>query len=185
MTRRLEQLCEERGVRISPQRRDILHVISEAEDHPSAEEVHRRAVRLDPKISLATVYRTLNTLVEIGILSRVEFGDGRAHYEKAGETRHEHLIDVMTGHIHEFRDDAIEALLNAAAAKLGYRLLQYRLELFGASESPEDPLLSYDSGRCLIGGYIPSNDRASSFRAKRDGITATGWNRNVSFPAPE
>lgn len=144
MTTRLEQACLERGLRMSEQRRIILQVIDQANDHPCAEEVHRRVIRVEPTISMATVYRTLNILAEAGIISRVELGDGKTHYEDAGDGRHEHLVDVESGQVLEFRDHAIEALLREAAGRLGYRLLQYRLEVFATAEarvsSSEEPM---------------------------------------------
>lgn len=140
MTNRLEQRCLDYGLHISRQRRIILSVIGEARDHPSAEDIHKRAIGIDPRISLATVYRTLNLLSETGLLSRVAFGDRKARYEEASEGHHEHLIDVETGKVIEFSDAAIETLLREAARRLGYRVLQYRLEIFG-----ERDLVTHDN----------------------------------------
>ena len=131
MTGRLEQVCQERGMRMSGQRRVILRVLDKARDHPCAEEIHRRARLTDPRLSLATIYRTLGILAAAGVLTRVEFGDGKTRYEEADAAHHEHLIDVETGKVIEFRDEAIEALLHSAASRLGYHLIQYRLEVFG------------------------------------------------------
>ncbi len=133
MEGRLERLCLERGIRVSEQRRLILQVLEGVEGHPSAEEVHRRVSAIDSYVSLATVYRTLNVLADVGLLSRLQFGDGRAHYEEADRGHHEHLIDVDTGQVLEFCDDDIETVLKRAAVRLGYRLVEYRLEVFGAS----------------------------------------------------
>ncbi len=141
MSNRLEQLCQQHGIRISEQRRAILHVLDTVTGHPSAEDVHQRVTTLDSRISLATVYRTLNILSDTGLLNRVEFGDGRAHYEQVGDGHHEHLVDVETGQVVEFCDNAIEALLCEAAKRLGYRLLQYKLELFAASATTADAFI--------------------------------------------
>ncbi len=136
MTSRLEQHCLDRGLRLSGRRRVVLRVLDEATDHPCAEEIHDRAVALDPEISLATVYRTLNMLAKAGLLSRLALGDHRTRYEEAGPEHHEHLIDVQTGQVREFRDEGIEALVRQVAAELGYRLIDYRLELFAEQEAP-------------------------------------------------
>jgi Fur family ferric uptake transcriptional regulator len=123
--------CEARGLRMTDQRRVLARVIGEAADHPDVEEIHARAVRLDARISLATVYRTVKLFEEAGILERVEFGDGRARYEDAERDHHDHLIDVSTGRVIEFVDPEIEALQERIAARLGYRLIGHRLELLG------------------------------------------------------
>lgn len=128
---RLERLCAEQGMRMTGQRRVIARVLSQAEDHPDVEEVHRRAVRVDSRISLSTVYRTVRLFQEAGILERHDFGDKRARYEQAAPSHHDHLIDVETGNVIEFRNDQIEELQRAIARKLGYRLLDHRLELYG------------------------------------------------------
>jgi Fur family ferric uptake transcriptional regulator len=127
----IEQLCAERGLRITEQRRVIARVLSEAEDHPDVEALHRRASRIDPKISIATVYRTVRLFEEAGILDRHDFGDGRARYEPAPEAHHDHLIDVETGNVVEFVDPELEALQKQIAEKLGYRLVDHRMELYG------------------------------------------------------
>lgn len=127
----LEQLCAERGLRITDQRRVIARVISEADDHPDVEELHRRSAALDPGISIATVYRTVRLFEEAGILDRHDFGDGRARYEAAPEAHHDHLIDVETGKVLEFVDPELEALQKQIAEKLGYRLVDHRMELYG------------------------------------------------------
>ena len=127
----LEQLCAERGLRITEQRRVIAQVLSASEDHPDVELLHKRAVAIDPKISIATVYRTVRLFEEAGILDRHDFGDGRARYEAAPEAHHDHLIDVETGKVLEFVDPELEALQKQIAEKLGYRLVDHRMELYG------------------------------------------------------
>lgn len=123
--------CEARGLRMTDQRRVVARVIGDAEDHPDVEELYARAVRVDPKISLATVYRTVKLFEEAGILNKHEFGDGRARYEDAERDHHDHLIDVNSGQVIEFVDPEIEALQERIAARLGYRLIGHRLELLG------------------------------------------------------
>jgi Fur family transcriptional regulator, ferric uptake regulator len=123
--------CEAKGLRMTEQRRVIARVVGEAEDHPDVEELYARAARLDPRISLATVYRTVKLFETEGILERLEFGDGRARYEDAERDHHDHLIDVATGAVIEFVDPEIEALQDRIAARLGYRLIGHRLELLG------------------------------------------------------
>jgi Fur family ferric uptake transcriptional regulator len=121
--------CETRGLRMTEQRRIVARVIGAAEDHPDVEELYARASAVDPRISLATVYRTVKLFEEAGILEKVEFGDGRARYEDADRDHHDHLIDVSTGTVIEFIDPEIEALQEKIAARLGYRLIGHRLEL--------------------------------------------------------
>ena len=127
----LEQLCADKGLRITEQRRVIARVLSESDDHPDDELLHERANKIDSGISIATVYRTVRLFEEAGILDRHDFGDGRARYEAAPEAHHDHLIDVETGKVVEFVDPEIEALQKQIAAKLGYRLVDHRLELYG------------------------------------------------------
>lgn len=128
---RLEHLCIEKGMRMTEQRRVIARVLSLASDHPDVEELHRRAHDIDPHISIATVYRTVRLFEESGILTRHDFRDGRSRYEEASELHHDHLIDMKSGAIIEFVDEEIEALQRAIATKLGYRLVDHRLELYG------------------------------------------------------
>jgi Fur family ferric uptake transcriptional regulator len=130
MPSRLEQLCIEKGLRMTEQRRVIARVLSDAADHPDVEAVHRRATEIDPKISIATVYRTLRLFEEASILARHDFGDGRARYEEATSDHHDHLIDVQTGRVIEFRNEKIEQLQREIAEHLGYKLVGHRLELF-------------------------------------------------------
>src|SRR3982750_3273161 len=123
MTRRIdiEALCAEKGLRITEQRRIIARVLSEAEDHPDVEALHARAAAIDSGISIATVYRTVRLFEEAGILERHDFGDGRSRYEAAAESHHDHLIDVETGQVIEFADDALEQLQKKIAERLGFR----------------------------------------------------------------
>ena len=127
----LEKKCVERGLRLTEQRRVIARVLSEADDHPDAEELYARASRVDPKISLATVYRTVRLFSDSGIIETHDFRDGRARYESADNDHHDHLIDVQTGDVIEFVDEEIEALQHRIAEKLGYDLVDHRLELYG------------------------------------------------------
>ena len=140
MTRRIdiEALCAEKGLRITEQRRVIARVLSEAEDHPDVEALHERASAIDSGISIATVYRTVRLFEEAGILERHDFGDGRARYEAAAETHHDHLIDVETGRVIEFTDEELEALQRHIAERLGFRLVDHRMELYGVSVSREN-----------------------------------------------
>ena len=128
---RLEHLSAAKGLKLTPQRRVIAQVLSEAADHPDVEEVYRRAAVIDSRISLATVYRTVRLFEEEGILERHDFGDGKARYEEAAREHHDHLIDLESGEVIEFQDDEIEAIQRRIAARLGYRLTGHRLELFG------------------------------------------------------
>ena len=134
---RLERLCIDKGMRMTEQRRVIARVLSVAHDHPDVEELHRRAHALDPHISIATVYRTVRLFEDAGILTRHEFLGGRSRYEEAPETHHDHLIDMKTGKVIEFVDPEIEALQTAIAQRLGYRLIDHRLELYGVPVEDE------------------------------------------------
>lgn len=129
----IEQLCADKGLRITEQRRTIARVLGEAEDHPDVETLHERAAAVDPKISIATVYRTVRLFEEAGILERHEFGDGRSRYEAASDAHHDHLIDVETGQVIEFVDEELESLQRRIAEKLGYRLVDHRMELYGVT----------------------------------------------------
>ena len=131
MSNSIIERCEARGLRLTEQRRTIARVLSEAEDHPDVEALHARAAGIDPRISIATVYRTVKLFEEAGILDRHEFGDGRARYEDAEREHHDHLIDLTTGEVVEFIDPEIEALQERIASRLGYRLKGHRLELYG------------------------------------------------------
>jgi len=129
----VEALCADKGLRITEQRRVIARVLSEAEDHPDVEALHLRASAIDPGISIATVYRTVRLFEDAGILERHDFGDGRARYEAAPEAHHDHLIDVESGKVIEFVDAELEALQKRIAERLGYRLVDHRMELYGVS----------------------------------------------------
>ena len=128
---RIENLCIAKGMRMTDQRRVIARVLSDAQDHPDVEELYRRAHAADPRISIATVYRTVRLFEDSGIISRHDVRDGRSRYEEAPETHHDHLIDMTTGKVIEFVDAEIEALQEAIARRLGYRLVDHRLELYG------------------------------------------------------
>ena len=123
--------CEAKGLRLTDQRRTIAHVLEASEDHPDVEQLYTRASEADPRISLATVYRTVKLFEEAGIIEKLEFGDGRARYEDAERDHHDHLIDLHSGEVIEFVDAEIEALQEAIARKLGYELRGHRLELYG------------------------------------------------------
>ena len=127
----IEALCAQRGLRITEQRRVIARVLSESTDHPDVEKLHERATAIDPGISIATVYRTVRLFEEAGILDRHDFGDGRARYEAAPEAHHDHMIDVETGTVIEFVDPELESLQRQIAERLGFRLVDHRMELFG------------------------------------------------------
>jgi Fur family ferric uptake transcriptional regulator len=130
MPSRLEQLCIDKGLKMTEQRRVIARVLSDSADHPDVEAVHSRAVAIDPKISIATVYRTVRLFQEASILERHDFGDGRARYEEMPSEHHDHLIDLQSGKVIEFKNDEIEKLQREVAARLGYKLVDHRLELF-------------------------------------------------------
>ena len=127
----IEALCAERGLRITEQRRVIARVLSESNDHPDVEKLHERAAEIDPGISIATVYRTVRLFEEAGILDRHDFGDGRARYEAAPEAHHDHIIDVESGKVLEFVDPELEALQRQIAERMGFRLVDHRMELYG------------------------------------------------------
>ena len=128
---RIEKLCAEKGLRMTEQRRVIARVLSDAADHPDAEELYKRASSIDPHISIATVYRTVKLFEDAGILERHDFRDGRSRYEETPDNHHDHLIDMRSGRVIEFMDPDIEALQETIARKLGYRLVDHRLELYG------------------------------------------------------
>lgn len=128
---RLEQLCVEKGLKMTGQRRVIARVLSGANDHPDVEQVHRRAVAIDPRISIATVYRTVRLFEEAQIIEKHEFGDGRARYEELQRKHHDHLIDLRSGKVVEFTNQRIEELQRQVARELGYELVGHRMELFG------------------------------------------------------
>lgn len=139
MSDRIEKLCSDKGLKMTEQRRTIARVLSQANDHPDVEQVYRRATKLDPRISIATVYRTVKLFEEANILTRHDFGDGRARYEEAPAEHHDHLIDMNSGQVIEFVDEEIERLQEAIAKRLGYRLIDHRLELYGVKIGRPDP----------------------------------------------
>jgi Fur family ferric uptake transcriptional regulator len=126
----LETACVERGMRMTEQRRVIARVLESADDHPDVEELFRRAAAVDPNISLSTVYRTVRMFEDAGIIERHEFRDGRARYEPLPDEHHDHLIDVRSGTVIEFRNEEIEALQERIARELGYQIIDHRLELY-------------------------------------------------------
>jgi Fur family ferric uptake transcriptional regulator len=128
---KLEKLCVEKGLRMTEPRRVIARVLSLASDHPDAEELHRRANAQDASISLATVYRTVKLFEDAGIIQAHDFRDGRARYEEVPEEHHDHLINIRTGEVVEFHSEEIEELQEMIAKKLGFRLVDHRLELYG------------------------------------------------------
>ncbi len=131
MPSRLEQLCVDKGLRMTGQRRVIAQVLSESQDHPDVELVYKRASDIDNTISISTVYRTVRMFEENGILERHDFGDGRARYEEVSDQHHDHLIDVETGQVIEFTSEKIEELQKLIANELGFDLVDHRLELYG------------------------------------------------------
>ncbi|HET6321493.1 MAG TPA: Fur family transcriptional regulator [Hyphomicrobium sp.] len=135
-TSAIERLCAEQGLRMTGQRRVIARVLASATDHPDVEEVYQRANRIDRRISLSTVYRTLKLFAEKGILERHDFGHKRGRYEEAGRGHHDHLIDMETGRVIEFRNEAIEELQDRIARELGFKLVGHRLELYGVKMKP-------------------------------------------------
>jgi len=127
----IETKCKEKGVRLTDQRKLVARIMSESNDHPDVDELHKRVLKLDPKISIATVYRTVKLFEEAGILTKHDFKGGKARYEQLPSEHHDHLIDVNSGQIVEFVDEEIEKLQKKAAEKLGYKLVDHRLELYG------------------------------------------------------
>jgi Fur family ferric uptake transcriptional regulator len=141
MASKLECMCVQKGMKMTGQRRLIARVLSESADHPDVESVYQRASELDPKISIATVYRTVRLFEEANILDRHDFGDGRARYEEVPEKHHDHLIDIRNGRVLEFQDAEIELLQEKIAERLGFKLVGHRLELYGV------PLSTTNSGK--------------------------------------
>ena len=124
-------MCIDRGMKMTGQRRIIARVLSNAEDHPDVEELYRRSTDVDPKISIATIYRTVRLFEEAGFLDRLDFGDGRARYEESSDEHHDHLIDIQSGEVIEFHDEEVEELQRLIAKKHGYELIGHRMELYG------------------------------------------------------
>ena len=134
MTQTIEQKCIVKGVILTDQRKIIAKVMSEAQDHPDVDELYNRASKIDPKISIATVYRTVKLFEEAGILAKHDFKGSKARYEELNEGHHDHLIDIKTGEIIEFVDEDIEKLQKKVADKYGYNLVDHRLELYGVKK---------------------------------------------------
>ena len=129
---KIEEKCTAKGVRLTDQRKVIAEVMSASTDHPDVDELHKRINKIDKKISIATVYRTVKLFEESGILEKHDFKGGKARYEESPEEHHDHLIDVNSGDIIEFVDKEIEILQNKVAEKLGYKLVDHKLELYGS-----------------------------------------------------
>ena len=132
MTNKIEIQCAKKGVRLTDQRKLIAKVMSDSEDHPDVYELHKRVNKLDKKISIATVYRTVMLFEEAGVVSKHDFKGNKSRYEQASEEHHDHLIDINTGEIIEFVNEDIEKLQKQVAEKLGYKLVDHRLELYGS-----------------------------------------------------
>ena len=137
MSETIEQKCVAKGVKLTDQRRVIAQVMSESSDHPDVDELYNRVSKIDPKISIATVYRTVKLFEETGILTKHEFKGGKARYEELSESHHDHLIDVKTGEIIEFVDEEIEKLQKKVAEKYGYTLVDHKLELYGVKKKSQ------------------------------------------------
>ncbi len=134
----LEELCAERGMRMTEQRRIIARILDQSDDHPDVEELYRRSVKIDAKISISTVYRTVKLFEDAGIIERHDFRDGRSRYETVPDEHHDHLIDLKTGVVIEFHSPEIEALQERIAREYGFRLVEHRLELYGVPLTKDD-----------------------------------------------
>jgi len=139
MSSSLEDACVAKGMRMTEQRRVIARVLEAATDHPDVEELHRRAAAVDPRISIATVYRTVKLFEDAGVIARHDFGAGRSRYETIPDEHHDHLIDLRTGAVIEFRNEEIEALQKRVAEELGFELVDHRLELYGVPKGAKKP----------------------------------------------
>ena len=138
LTRTLEELCADRGLRMTEQRRVIARILQDSSDHPDVEELYRRSSAIDAKISIATVYRTLKLFEDAGIIERHDFREGRSRYETVPDEHHDHLIDLKTGNVIEFHSPEIEALQELIARKYGFKLVDHRLELYGVPLSSDE-----------------------------------------------
>jgi Fur family ferric uptake transcriptional regulator len=138
LSKTLEELCAEKGMRMTDQRRVIARILEESDDHPDVEELYRRSSRVDPRISISTVYRTVKLFEDEGIIERHDFRDGRSRYETVPEEHHDHMIDLKTGNVIEFQSAEIEALQERIARELGFRLVGHRLELYGIPLDKDD-----------------------------------------------
>ena len=137
-TETLEEQCAKKGMRMTDQRRTIARVIEESSDHPDVAELYRRASAIDGRISLSTVYRTVNLFEEAGLVTKHDFKDGRARFELIPDEHHDHLIDIRSGMVIEFRNEEIEAIQEVIAKRLGYRLVDHRLELYAVPLADKD-----------------------------------------------
>lgn len=135
----LEEQCAASGMRMTEQRRTIAQVIERSADHPDVEELYRRASEIDSKISLSTVYRTVNLFEEAGLVTKHDFKDGRARFELIPDAHHDHLIDIRSGKVIEFRNEEIEAIQEVIAKRLGYKLVDHRLELYAVPLNAATP----------------------------------------------
>ena len=138
MSETIEQKCLAKGVKLTEQRKTIAKIMSDSQDHPDVDELYRRASKIDSKISIATVYRTVKLFEEAGIVAKHDFKGGKARYEELNEGHHDHLIDIKTGEIIEFVDDEIEKLQQKVAEKYGYKLVDHKLELYGVKVDSKD-----------------------------------------------
>ncbi|WP_312222182.1 Fur family transcriptional regulator [Rhizobium rhizoryzae] len=138
LTKSLEELCAQKGMRMTEQRRVIARTLQESDDHPDVEELYRRSSKIDPRISISTVYRTVKLFEDAGIIERHDFRDGRSRYETVPEEHHDHMIDVKTGTVIEFHSAEIEALQERIAREHGFRLVGHRLELYGIPLDKDD-----------------------------------------------
>ncbi len=131
LSKTLEELCAEKGMRMTDQRRVVARILQDSDDHPDVEELYRRSSKVDPRISISTVYRTVKLFEDEGIIEKHDFRDGRSRYETVPEEHHDHMIDLNTGNVIEFQSAEIEALQERIARELGFRLVGHRLELYG------------------------------------------------------
>ena len=138
LSKTLEELCAEKGMRMTDQRRVIARILQDSDDHPDVEELYRRSSKVDPRISISTVYRTVKLFEDEGIIEKHDFLDGRSRYETVPEEHHDHMIDLNTGNVIEFQSAEIEALQERIARELGFRLVGHRLELYGIPLDKDD-----------------------------------------------
>ena len=137
MSETIEKKCISKGIKLTDQRKIIAKVMSDSSDHPDVDELYNRVSKIDSKISIATVYRTVKLFEEVGILAKHDFKGGKARYEELNESHHDHLIDIRTGEIIEFVDEDIEKLQKKVAEKYGYDLVDHKLELYGVKKNPK------------------------------------------------
>jgi len=147
LSKTLEELCAEKGMRMTDQRRVIARILQDSDDHPDVEELYRRSSKVDPRISISTVYRTVKLFEDEGIIEKHDFRDGRSRYETVPEEHHDHMIDVSSGTVIEFRSAEIEALQERIAREHGFRLVGHRLELYGIPLDKDDPAPNSEVGK--------------------------------------